>query len=166
MTDLNPSYGVPFTMKGSSESPKEVMRRIIEDNPHAKQSRICELFADHVVNDPDLTRATVLMAAINLFVSVERLRVEPETRRKDAVKKREEKLDLQKNVARVVSRVKRGLILDTLLPNGRLARESTGRELIKAGGALAKIGALVKPTQIVGRHVTDDKAQKILANQS
>lgn len=166
MIDLNPSYGIPYTMKAGQETPKEAMKRIMEENPRAKANSLFKIFADEAISDPDLNMACLLQIAANLHHSIDRLIMEPAERRKIERRKAYEKYYLKKQVDKLVSKVRGAFILDTIMPNKKTARDCTGRYLVKHGGTLAKIGAMVKPSQIVGKYISDKRAQAVLKRAS
>lgn len=55
------------------------------------------------------------------------------------------------------------LLLDLELPNGKLLRHATGAECAKAGGFYSEIARHIKPTQVVDKHLTEDKLRDIRA---
>lgn len=158
--ELNPTYGLAYTMRESE--PKNLMTRIMDENPNARPHAIYKLFADEAKDDPAVNEACLLAMAVNLYSSIARYRETPAQRRIRENTQRTEARQRREQVKEVVERVRHAFILDTILPDGKTARQSTGKSLTKYGGALATIGALVKPQQIVGKHVTDEQAQKIL----
>ena len=47
------------------------------------------------------------------------------------------------------------ILMDQVLSTGKLLRASTGAECIREGGWLTRVGKMVKPTQVIGIHLTE-----------
>jgi hypothetical protein len=61
------------------------------------------------------------------------------------------------------ARLKNIILLDLPMPNGKLLRDATGAECQKAGGFLRAVGACIKPTQVVDKHMTEENLRDIRA---
>jgi hypothetical protein len=59
------------------------------------------------------------------------------------------------------STAKTWAILNTTLPNGTIMRDATGAECARAGGFYAEVARHIKPTQVVGRHLTETDLQNL-----
>ena len=55
------------------------------------------------------------------------------------------------------------ILLDLVMPDGKRLRDATGAECQKAGGFLRAVGACIKPTQIVDKHMTENNLRDIWA---
>lgn len=55
------------------------------------------------------------------------------------------------------------VLLDMPMPNGKLLRDSTGADCVKAGGFYAAVGKAIKPQQVVDRQLTEGDLQNIRA---
>lgn len=53
------------------------------------------------------------------------------------------------------------VLLNLELPNGKKLRDATGAECIKAGSFYADIGKVLKPTQVVGRHFSEQEIRNV-----
>lgn len=55
------------------------------------------------------------------------------------------------------------ILLDIVMPNGKLLRNATGADCKKAGGFYGEIAKHLKPTQVVDRNMTENDLQNIRA---
>jgi hypothetical protein len=60
-----------------------------------------------------------------------------------------------RDVSTLVDSIRAGVLLDLVMPNGKLLRDSTGEECEQAGGWLVQVGARVGRTGIVGALLSD-----------
>lgn len=65
--------------------------------------------------------------------------------------------------AEMKAKVRAVVLLDLPTPGGKLLRELTGAECVKAGGFYAAVGNAIKPTQVVDKHLTENDLQNIRA---
>lgn len=56
--------------------------------------------------------------------------------------------------AAVEYRIRKIILLDITLPNGKRLREATGAECSKAGGFFMEVARHIKPTQVVDKHLS------------
>jgi len=55
------------------------------------------------------------------------------------------------------------ILLDLVMPDGKRLRYATGAECQKAGGFYRAVGACIKPTQVVDKHMTEQNLRDIRA---
>lgn len=63
----------------------------------------------------------------------------------------------------VKSSIRQVILLDLVMPNGKLLRDANGADCVKAGGFYAEIAKHLKPTQIVDKHLKEGDLQNIRA---
>lgn len=162
MTQLNPTYGAAFVGKISQRSPHDLMRQLMDENPGAPHHKIDKLFVDAVLNDPDLNRACVSGFAVNVRMAVERLASAPASSivigRLKEVKRTKASVKFS---GRSAGESIRAAILDFVMPNGKTLRDCTFREVAQAGDRFAKIAAMGRPNQVVGKVLTDEQAARL-----
>lgn len=61
------------------------------------------------------------------------------------------------------AKVREALLLDMLLPDGTKVRDATGAKMLKSGDWHTDVGKRIKPTQVVGRHLTEANLRDIYA---
>lgn len=69
----------------------------------------------------------------------------------------------QARVNRVMEQVKRVIMLDLIMPNGKKLRYCTFAEVTKFGGLFADIGKCGKPTQVIDKHLNEADLQNLRA---
>jgi hypothetical protein len=58
----------------------------------------------------------------------------------------------------VFEKIKGLIVLDLMMPNGEAIRDCSFGYMTKLGGAAARIGAMGKPNQIIGKVITEKQA--------
>lgn len=64
-------------------------------------------------------------------------------------------------VEAVVEAKARQLLLDVVTPNGKPLKECSGKELTHMGSWMSKIGAAIKPNQIVGKVLNEAQVRRL-----
>ena len=59
------------------------------------------------------------------------------------------------------SGIRKIILMDLTLPNGKMLRYATGAECVKAGGFYLEVAKHVKSTQVVDKHLTEDDLKNI-----
>jgi hypothetical protein len=55
------------------------------------------------------------------------------------------------------------ILLNQALPDGTMVRDATGAKMVRAGKWFADVGKSIKPTQVVGRHLSEANLRDIFA---
>jgi hypothetical protein len=116
------------------------------------------LFIDETRGDPELADVCFEYAAINAYSAWERLRAQPASTRR-ARRRR----TTRRSAATTVAAAVRQNILEFEMPNGKLMRDCTFKEVGKAGRAFARIAAAGRPNQIVGEVLSAQRAQTLIS---
>lgn len=160
--ELEAVYGGPAVHKTSTENPAELLIGIMEKNPHARREELMQMFrkvmAEAITEEPAYLVPLAdryFYHEYNNIVSYRRRALQRD-RPKGPAERRRELEDTKAAIRRVI-------VLDLVLPNGKKARESTFADCKKAGGFWLKIANKGKPNQIVGKVLTDEQAQAIWA---
>ncbi|XUM19751.1 hypothetical protein ACRAVF_18980 [Bradyrhizobium oligotrophicum S58] len=69
----------------------------------------------------------------------------------------------QETVSRIVNTIKKIVMLDLIMPNGKKLRECTFAEVARFGGMFTDIGKEGKPTQVIDKHLSEADLQSIRA---
>lgn len=80
-----------------------------------------------------------------------------------ARKMRDEPSESEKTQLAMKDKIASVVLLDLMLPDGSLLRNATGAQVAKYEGFIGAIGKLLKPTQVVGRHLSEADLQNIRA---
>lgn len=67
------------------------------------------------------------------------------------------------SLSKLKAEIKDYILLNLTLPDGKLLRNATGAECKRAGGWFNAVGACIKPTQVVDKHMTEDNLRDIRA---
>jgi hypothetical protein len=140
-------------------SPRDILFKLMQDYPSATESDLCKRHKDAIIDDPDQFDAIHAYWFANNYRSLQ----VKQTFTPDAVAKRKisAKKEISKTVAVIKTRAVRMVLLDMTMPNGKLLRDSTGKDCAKAGGWLAKIAKTIKPTDVVGKVLSESQIRKL-----
>jgi hypothetical protein len=164
MTDsiqnLNPKLGAPFTAKSGQANPDDVLREIMEANPSANEAKTWPDFRAAVLGDEELTEACVRWYHVNARRRIEGLIPAPKQSKKTApAAEIASRAALIKTAVRTVAHT---AFLDITMPNNKLLRACTFKEVGRFGEKFKKLAAMGKPGQIVGRVLSEKQACAVL----
>jgi hypothetical protein len=141
---------------------RELVARIVTENPAADDESLFQIFANECAPYfMEICRyyfANTLRAIRPRSVGPAVIRTpvtEAEVAEVAAIKTEAK----QKAKAVITERV----LLDIILPNGKMLRDSTGSECIQAGGWLTRVGKLVQPNEKVGAVLTEKEVKAVFA---
>lgn len=137
-------------------NPRDLLVRVIEDNPGAGEAEWLKSFTRAVRDDEDYLDPIIGYWFANNYRSLIPVRRATPQRRAAQAKAR----------AAVVETIKlriAAISLSFIMPNGKELRDSTGKECAQAGGWLAKIAKRVKPTEKVGSVLTEGQLRRLVA---
>ena len=130
---------------------RDVLALIVKQHPKAPRTELQELFAIEVKADEALLREAIDRAFNRNFAYVQP-RARP--RRQTAAE-----------IAERVQAARGLLLLEMILPSGRMLREATGDECRRCGGWLVAVADRVGKG-IVGDKLTEEEVRAIAAGQS
>jgi hypothetical protein len=164
MTDLSPSYGVPYMNKTRrGKNPMDILQQIVDDNPGLSDEEVRNAFADKVQEDPDLTRMCLKAYCVNLQTSLRRVQP-PEVAEQQREKRAEQQEEREAAKVAQETKVREAIVktVDRLtetiftLTFGEVAR------LAKASPQLAKIAEMGEPHQRISEVLTLAQLQEML----
>ena len=145
-------------------SPRDLLKRLIEDNSGLGEPDILKLFRSEVLDNPDMVDAIVEYWYANNYRSLTiRPVVASEFKAKARVQAKAETAKRVEVLTKIVkARAQRMVLLDMVLPNGKPLRDSTGKDCAKAGGWLSKIAAKIKPNEVVGKTLSETQVRRLM----
>jgi len=159
MTALNTgTYGSKI-QSWKKTNPREILMRVVGQNPTAHEAGIAELFWDLVKEDEDCLKVIAIDYWLpNNYRSLVRpaARLSPQARTAQVKK-------IKAAINQRVHDEARILLLDMIMPNGKPLRECTGKEIKRFDGWLAKVAAKVKPNEKVGAVLSEEQVRKLYA---
>lgn len=143
-------------------SPRGLLMKLMGVNPNMPESNLLRLFREKVKEATDegddyISPIIEYWFAPN-YKSLLNLQ-RPPAKRQAAKAARKAEIDEIKST--VKERIARMVLLDVVLPNGKRLRDCTGKECAKAGGWFAKIAGKVKPTEIVGKVLSETQVRSL-----
>jgi len=145
-------------------NPRDILKRIIDEHPNEDKAFIFREFKEQIRDDEDVISAIIEYWFSNNYHSLmgdrpER-RAQRQEERAERAREREKKTEAMAEI--IKERAKKLVILDMVMPNGKLLRDCTGEDCIKAGGWFHKIAARLKnPTDVVGRVFSEKRLRQI-----
>jgi hypothetical protein len=153
---LYPGYGSPYVQGARRTSPKEVMWRLLRDNPNEKRESLIKLFMEECRGDVELSDVCFEIAAINAYHSWEGLRA-----RGNSAQQKNRMADRRRMAAGIAGKIVKS-ILDFMMPNNKPLRECTFGEVGRFGRKFQRIAEAGEPNQIVGDVLSPAKAEQLM----
>lgn len=123
----------------SRSGARSLLKKIVEDNPDMEDEEIFHEFSDKCApNFPEIVR---YWFSNNLHAMRSRTPRRNHNAPSDAVTTK--------------ARMARLVLMDLVLPSGKMLRDSTFREAGEAGGWLVRLGKCGKPGEIIGATMTE-----------
>jgi len=151
-------YGGPFVHKTERVNTTLVLLNLIKANPKASREEVEKLYEEEIREDEEMISACIKYAFRNEWNGIHH----PRYRHKNGKDKADEKITSESRIADYVAKIRKGCILDWISSTGRPYRECTFAIAVKDGGAIAKLGKLGKPNQIIGDFVSDKQARALM----
>jgi hypothetical protein len=155
------TYAGPLVHKTSEENPAKVILELMGDHPSASREELMRQFRKRmsvaVTETPGFLTPLCDRYFYHEYNNIlayrrrsERESVDGGTRRVRARREQEEKA-----VKAATKRIVKAVLLDLVLPTGKVARDSTFGECRRVGGFWAEVGKRGKPDEIVGKMLTE-----------
>lgn len=150
----------------------DTFRAVMMSNPSGSRKELQDEFISRMIDDPDNFAALATdyferMAAVwtvhadnPASTSFGRTGVSQD---KVARMVRRDTAEARQRTMKAVAALRDTVLLDLVMPNGKLLRDASGADCAKAGGFYAEIAKHLKPTQIVDRHLKEGDLQNIRA---
>lgn len=139
-------------------SPRDLLKRLMEENSRASEQKLQAMFADKVRSDDDYIDAIIEYWFANNYRSLVS-KPEAPAQKQRAVAERAARVEVIKEKIKIAAT--RIVLLDITMPNGKALRDCTGKDCAKAGGWLSKIAKSIKTTDVVGKVMSESAVQKI-----
>jgi hypothetical protein len=158
---MNPSLhsddtriGASFIAKRTQANPREIIVRLVEENPAASKDVLFLKFREELRDDEDQQRAVEWYFFVNMHSYLATSR--------NAHRGMPLRSTKHRNRVSAIKQQVLSLSLDFVMPNGKALRDCTGTYCERTGGMVAKIGKHVGRRK-VGAVIVDDVAlQKVL----
>lgn len=156
-TNHQRTTGAAAMARSAVKNPLQVLVNAIDNDPTMPTERLFQTWWGAVKDDEDLMRAVGRHAFHNMLASLDR------DKRKARERRRGQRAVSKAAVAMIKDRIRSVVLMDLLLPNGKKLRDSTFAECSAAGGWFKQLATRGKPSQIVGKVLTEADLQKISA---
>ena len=136
-------------------NPRNLLMRIITQNPGVPESELADAFWAEVQTDEECLKViTIDYWFPNNYRSLLTSNKRPRATTGQASKIRSQiKAGIRKEAKR--------MLLDFIMPNGKMLRNCTGRDCAKFGGWMGKIASKIKPGEVVGEKLSEDQVRKL-----
>lgn len=154
--EFQSKVGAAAMRRGAKRNPVEVLVRLWEDDYGASKEALFARWRTAVEADSNLLEAVLLSAFTNIVSAIERNNKRP------VVRPRQEVKAARSAAAAVLSAAVREVVLmDLEMPNGKKLRECTFSEVGQFGSWFKLLACKGKPSEIVGKVLTEDDLRKI-----
>lgn len=148
--------GLSGASKVSDRSPRELVLKVIEENPGIEKKQAFEMFLIAVGTDRGYWRAM----AFYFFVHMWEYAFGPATRTSpDPVQRAEAKAQQAERVEQFKAQI---ILLDLPMANGKPMRDCTGAEMAKFGNRYQRIAEKVGKAKLVGAVLNEDQVKAIM----
>ena len=152
-----------------SASPRDLLKRLIEEHPRYSESRLLERFEEMVKEDGtgEYLSAIVEYWFANNYRSLTLNAATPEQRAAARQNISDAVAVIKKKVQRKIQEKATAILLDMVMPNGKQLRACTGQECAAFSKTvspfLARIAAAVKPMDVVGEVLSEAHVRDMYA---
>jgi hypothetical protein len=156
MTNIDVGYLGAKVQSWRRVSPRELLKRQLEENPRMTRQESFKLFLDDIRGLDDAEDYFAVMAEYWHTNNYNSLVAPPTPQEKaeQAVKRKQARSKAKADVKKIIRRKAELMLLDMVMPNGKELSECTGRECLrfgpKLGKFLTKLGETLQPRQKVG----------------
>ncbi|GEM_PF-5131432 len=164
MTSLDTGVYGAKVQSWRRSNPRDLLKRLIEENPGADKATIHKTFRDEVRGEDgeEYLDSVIEYWFSNNYHSL----VDPAPRReRPAAQKTDRVAEIREKVKTRIRQEAQIILLDMVLPNGKPLRECTGTECsqlgTKVGAWLTKIAGKVKPSEVVGDVLDEAQVRKL-----
>jgi len=156
MTLHDATYAGPAVHKTSEANPAKIILELMDQNPGARRDQLMAMFRermrDLIPDEPEFITPLADRYFYHEYNNILGYRRRAEQQSSGSTRKA--KAEFKTKVKAAKKRIA-AAILDTILPTGKPARDSTFADCKRAGGFWLKVAAKGKPSQIVGEVLSD-----------
>jgi hypothetical protein len=152
MSYTHPDYGTGSN-KPALDDIYSVLQDLMEEHPKVKQAKLCRLYVDVIINDPDLNRSFVEAFFERVHEQVMRKQAGPQTRN------RRTKVQMQDDARKAIA----DNVFSYLMPNGKDLGDCTCGEVVALGTQFAGLASLAKtgkPQELMAKAFTPKQVRK------
>jgi hypothetical protein len=157
----------------SRNSPRDVLKAIVDAHPRENESELLRIFTDEIRQNEAHVDAIIEYWFTNNLRSMRQAQQSPEAARQRAAERDAVAVAIKQKVEKVIERkaqVKaQVMMLSLVMPNGKALKDCTGRDCkelsTKVGPWLAALGKQLKPTQVVGKELSEAQVRKLYGAQ-
>ena len=164
MTHLDTGTTGAKRQSWKATNPRELLKRIMEDHPKWDKDRVLQTFLTEVSDNRRYFETIVEYWFANNFHSLVERPSSPHRFRQAVTTAT---VDVRQKVEQQIEQKAEVMLLDMLMPNGKMLRDCTGAECsklsTKIGGWLLRIAKRIKPTQTVGSALNEAQARELYA---
>lgn len=148
--------GASFVAQPGKHNPRDLIIRLVEDHPTETRDDLFLKFRALIDGDSDYQRAVDWY----FFVNMHDYLTSNRNRNKPASAGQREAMTLKK-VNDIKRRIVDVVLLDLILPNGKALRDATFGDCAKAGGWFQLLSRKGKPSEVVGKRLSEADLKKI-----
>lgn len=148
--------GAATNRRTARKNPYELLIELRDQDATASWDRLFQQWCKLVEADEDHLEAVLRYAWANFTAQYDR-----DNHKNGMKKKRQDTAAERSAITKMVAAVKGLVLMDLLLPNGKMLRKATFRECSLAGGWFKLIALKGNPSEIVGQKLTEDDLHKI-----
>jgi len=158
------------TDREAQANPINLLKEVVAANPRATTDEVYEEFKERILEvENDAHLDIILMSWFGpVYSKLTAPKVDVRAHERQLAQRRAEreaakeamKDKIKANMAKIV-------LLDMVLPHGKAVKDSTGRECAqlgpKVGEWLSRVAGEMRPTQVVGKVLSEDRLQELYA---
>jgi hypothetical protein len=146
--------GASFIAHERELNPRDIIIELTKMYPEEDRAALFARFREEIKDHEDYQRKIDWYFFVNMHDYLTTRRNSPSGQARAVQKNAEHDVvkDLKQQIVQLV-------LLDLMLPNGKVLREATGADCAKAGGWFAAIAKKVKPKQVVGAVLSEEQLQ-------
>lgn len=145
-------------------NPRELLKRVIDDNPGADRPALFALFKEALQDDDEYIAAIVEYWFANNYNSIIHT---PLSRPTNAATYERTVADIKEQLGKKIKESAAIALLDMVMPNGKTLADCTGGECMtlrrNIGGWLLRVARRVKTDETVGSTLTEEQLQALYA---
>lgn len=151
-------------------NPADLLKEVVEANPRDTTDGIYEKFKDRLLDiDNEVHLDIVIMSWFGpVYSKLTAPKVDVrEHERRLAQKRAEKEADKDAMMGTIRANMTKIVLSDMVLPHGKAVKDSTGRECAqlgpKVGEWLSRVAGELRPNQVVGKALSEDRLQELYA---
>jgi hypothetical protein len=161
MTDMNLGTTGAKRQSWAHDNPRDVLLGLIKANKSWNERRIFDAFFDEVVGNENYMKVILEYWFANNYASL----IGKRKQRKPSTGKLETAATVSTKINDRIEREAQTLLLEWTMPNGKRLADCTGSDCKKVGGWLSRIADKIKPTDIVGRVLSEKQVRSLYATR-